>query len=134
MSIANAPEWESIQLGYSFRNIRTGNNHLYLCRLYEQASRFVNRIRWKVFWFKKGSRDGDEEKRLFPSKYSAPEDKDLISFEADFYDLLENIKFRKTGNPLMKKISRDLKDIKDSKKIIIFGDKSSNIYKVNKEE
>ena len=57
MSLAAAPPMEPIQLGYSFKNIRTGNQNTYLCRMYEQANRFIKRIRWKAFWFKKGKND-----------------------------------------------------------------------------
>ena len=135
MTITHAPDMEPIQLGYSFRNIRVENKHPYLCKLYEQASRFINRIRWKAFWYKKG-RDNcdptDELDKVFPTKRSAPGDEDLASFESDFYDLLENIEFRRYTNPLMDRMTKDIKEIKTSRKLILFADKSSNIYKIDK--
>ena len=90
MTIADAPEMEPIRLGYSFKDIRVGSKHAYLCKLYEQASRFINRIRWKTYWYRKGRDDGtisDEKNRIFPTNYSAPGDESLTSFETDFYKI-----------------------------------------------
>ena len=135
MTITDAPDMEPIQLGYSFRNIRVGGKHPYLCKLYEQASRFINRIRWKTFWYKKGRDKCDptnELDKVFPTKRSAPGDEDLTGFESDFYDLLENIEFRRYRNSLMNQMAKDIKEIKASKKLILFADKSSNLYKIDK--
>ena len=57
---------------------------------------------------------------------------DLTDFENDFYDMLEEIKFKKYNNHMMAKITQDLKELKKSNKMILFADKTNNIYKVNK--
>ena len=109
MVIAEAPDMEPIQLQYSFKNIRNGSKHEYLCKLYEQTSKFVNRIRWKAYWYRKGNdvSKPDERKRIFPSNFSAPSDEGLNAFENDLYSIIDNIEFRRHSNPLTEKMSKD---------------------------
>ena len=133
--IAGAPDMEPIQLGYSFKNIRTGNKDIYLGKIYEQANRFIRRLRWKVYWWKNGEKEREDKGRfdaLFPTRKPAPWDKDLVDFENEFYDMIEEIKFTKRNNQLTTKITRDLRELKNSNKVILFGDKTSNIYKIDK--
>ena len=48
--------------------------------------------------------------------------------------MLEKIEFRKYSNPMMKKITKDLNELKKTNKVILFADKSSNIYKIDREK
>ena len=123
------PTLEEMNLGYSFKNIPIGNQQYYFRKLYEMASRFINNIRWKTYWSSKDN--NDYSRNVFPSRRSAPPNEHLVSFENDFFSLLENIEFRKCNNRMMEKIKKDLKNIKDSKKVVVFADKSSNIYKID---
>ena len=48
--------------------------------------------------------------------------------------MIKNIKFRKTNNELQTKLSKDIKKIKNSKKVFINADKSRNTSEMTKEK
>ena len=60
--------------------------------------------------------------------------KELISFENDLFDLAKNIEFRKVHSDFQNELSEDIRKINDSEKTIILGDKTSNHYKVTKNQ
>ena len=49
-------------------------------------------------------------------------------------DMLKVIKFRKVKNQFLTKLENDIKAVKKSKKLLTFGDKTSNMYRLSKEE
>ena len=52
----------------------------------------------------------------------------------DLIDLVKNIKFRKVRNDFQKQLHEDLKKVRSSKKTLTFADKTSNMYRLDKEE
>ena len=60
--------------------------------------------------------------------------KELIPFEDDLVDLVKNIKFRKVRNDFQMKLHEDLRKVRSSKKTLTFADKTSNMYRLEKEE
>ena len=63
-----------------------------------------------------------------------PAVKELISFENDLFDLAKNIEFRKVHSDFQNELSEDIRKINDSEKAIIPADKTSNHYKVTKDQ
>ena len=63
-----------------------------------------------------------------------PQVKELIPFEDDLIDLVKNIKFRKVRNDFQMKLHEDLRKVRSSKKTLTFADKTSNMYRLEKEE
>ena len=63
-----------------------------------------------------------------------PQLKELIPFEDDLTDLVKNIKFHKVRNDFQMKLQEDLRKVRSSKKTLIFADKTSNMYRLEKEE
>ena len=57
----------------------------------------------------------------------------MIKFEKDLFDMIKNILFNRGKNDFQKKLDKDIKNIKSSKNLFIFADKTRNIYEVNKE-
>lgn len=115
------------------------NETTYNCKLYEMAARFINRVRWKTYWSVDGNNDQEENHQperynVFKSNRAGPINDNLVAFEEEFYDLIGNIEFKKKDNPLSKKMNNDLKQMKECKKVFMFADKSTNIYKVDKEK
>ena len=49
-------------------------------------------------------------------------------------ELIRNIKFRKIRNTFQEKLKEDIKLIKDSHKTMTFADKTSNMYRLTKEQ
>ena len=60
--------------------------------------------------------------------------KDLIVFEEDMVDLVNQIKFCKVKSNFQRKLNKDLKTIKSSNKTLTPADKTSNMYKLTKDE
>ena len=58
----------------------------------------------------------------------------LIPFEEDLIDLVNNIKFRKVRNDCQTKLHEDSRKVRSSKKTLTFADKTSNMYRLEKEE
>ena len=63
-----------------------------------------------------------------------PQVKDLIAFEEDMIDLVHQIRFRKVNSNFQRKLNKDLKTIKSSNKTLTPADKTSNMYKLTKDE
>ena len=125
-----------INLGYSVKNIPPCNCYQYTVKMYETASKLIERMRWKAHFSNAEEQETDqtEFKGIFPTEKSAPKDKHLTRFENELYDLIKNIKFRKFSNSLVNKMKKDLSEIESSKKVFIFADKSTNMYKMDPSE
>ena len=58
----------------------------------------------------------------------------LAAFENDLIELVKNIKFRTVQNQLQRTLKSDIKLIKQSNKTLTAADKTSNMYRLTKEE
>ena len=58
----------------------------------------------------------------------------MINFENDSINVLKTIKFRLTKTSFQQQLTEDIKIIKNTKATLIFADKTSNVYKVPKEQ
>ena len=56
----------------------------------------------------------------------------MDKFEADLLDTITNIKFKKFSNQFQSQLKEDIKKIKNSKKALIFADKTTNLYELDK--
>ena len=59
---------------------------------------------------------------------------EMIHFENDSINVLKTIKFRLTKTSFQQQLTEDIKIIKNTKATLIFADKTSNVYKVPKEQ
>ena len=98
----------------------------------------ITRMRWKAIFNNNDSRDSIKEENtewyVLKSPYSSRQMKELIPFENDLVELIRNIKFRKIRNTFQEKLKEDIKLIKKSNKTMTFADKTSNMYRLTKEE
>ena len=99
----------------------------------------ITRMRWKAIHFNNNdSTDNNIEDNTewygLKSPYSPRQVKELIPFENDLVELIRNIKFRKIRNTFQEKLKEDIKLIKDSHKTMTFADKTSNMYRLTKEQ
>ena len=60
--------------------------------------------------------------------------KELIPFEEDLINMVREIKFREVKNDFQKKMAEDIRKIKRSQKTVTPADKTSNMYRLTKEE
>ena len=59
---------------------------------------------------------------------------ELVQFEKDLIALVKNVKFRKVKNHFQKKLQHDIKMIKTSDKTLTFANKTSNMYRLSKDQ
>ena len=60
--------------------------------------------------------------------------KELVPFEEGLIKLVKNIRFQKVDNKFQRTLAKDLKNIRSSKKTTTAADKTSNMYRLSKEE
>ena len=100
----------------------------------EKIELVIKQIRWKAFFYKQGSN------KLIPQNYGLktfncpPKIKDITNFENDLTNLLKTIKFRVTKSSSQQQSMEDIRIIKNTKTALTFADKTSNFYKVPKEQ
>ena len=55
----------------------------------------------------------------------------MVPFEKNLWNLVNELKFRKMKSNLQRQLNKDIRVIKRSNKVLVFPDKSSNIYKLD---
>ena len=60
--------------------------------------------------------------------------KELSAFEKDLIVIVKDIKFRNARSDFQTKLQEDIRLIHSSKKTVTFADKTSNMYRLTKEE
>lgn len=137
----------SHNFNYSMKNIPIPDNTSYKLLLIEKVESFIKRIRWKAFFFlnndeqktNDASTDSDTQKDIknnfgFKTKNTPPQCTELEQFEDDLLNLTKNIKFKKTNSQFQNKLKSDVSRIKTNPNILVFADKTSNLYEVSKSE
>ena len=56
----------------------------------------------------------------------------MEKFEDELSDMVRNIKFRRVRNDFQDKLKDDIKQINNSSKALIFADKTTNLYELDK--
>ena len=117
---------ERKQFGYSMKNIGIPSEKEYSVEFINSVNQFGARMRWRAYFF------------LHPDK--RPKKKETFQFRSlplqmGLHNLVKTLKFRKSPgtNSFQQKLRKDSTEIKKEKKLIIPADKTSNFYKVEKE-
>ena len=100
----------------------------------EKIELVIKRMRWKSFFYKQGNNKYIPENYGLKSLNCPPKIKEMTNFENDLTNLLKSIKFRATKSSFQQQLTEDIRTIKNTKTTLTFADKTSNIYKVPKEE
>ena len=110
------------------KNIPIPSRNSYLNLLIAQTGKFLNALRWRVFFFKYGDKNKTKQENYgFKSQNSAPIDRDLIPFETDMRKMIKNIKFsHEEPNDLLKKMEKDISNIKKDPRLLDPADKTRN--------
>ena len=74
-------------------------------------------------------------KRIFflmviPSRKCAPNVTDMKGFEEDLIQMVTNVKFTNVVDPFLDNVAEDLEKVNSSENVLIFADKTRNIYEV----
>ena len=122
---------------YSMKNIPVPPRHIYEKQMVEKSESLLRRMRWKLFVHKNPDLFTHDYKNFgFNSLNKPPPDKDLENFENEFMDLVSpnNIQYRKIDDPFQMELKNEVRNINNSDKVIVFADKSKNIYKIPVED
>ena len=124
--------FEAIDFGYSLKNIPIPRNESYKKSLMEKIESVLRRMLWKAHFYEKDN--CIKENYGFKSRLAPPQNELIRPFEDDIFTLFRKIQFKVVKNPFLSKLNTDVKTIKKSNKVLVFADKTTNIYKVEKED
>ena len=131
---------------YSKKNIPTPGAKEYKTKLISQGSKYINNTRWRTLFALNGDATPDnihpdipdmvekKENYGFRSGNAAPMSPILQEFEKEFWAIIKNVKFHNRPNEFQNMMKRDLNQLKELEKVVLFADKSNNMYCVNKNE
>ena len=78
---------------------------------------------------------GKKLKKVKSKRYpKPPQVKELIQFERDLLDIIKSLKFRKSRSHFQKRLNDDINTIHNTNTTLAFADKTSNLYKLKKEQ
>ena len=124
-----------VDFKHSLKNIPLSNKKYFLTKIFDQTSKFINRLRWKAHFFESqefhnhpDTLTRDDISKLFASQRSAPEIKDLKAFEDNLFDMIKNIKFNIFKSKYQIKLSNDIKKLLNTNMVNVRSDKTSNLY------
>jgi hypothetical protein len=106
-------------------------------KLLEKIEAVIKRMRWKAIFLDENDADNriePEENYSLKSKNIPRQIPEMIKFEKDLIDMARKLKFRASTDDFQNKMKNDLRDIKQSDKIFVQADKTSNMYKVSKND
>ena len=130
---------ERINFGYSVKNIPTPGQRAYKAELIEKIEAVIKRMRWKALFFQPNDPNPNEEPQN-PQTYGLktnkcpPQVPAMKKFEADLINMAANLTFCRTTNDFQKKLKEDMKNLRESTKTMTPADKTSNYYRLTKEE
>ena len=133
-----SPTMVQRNLGVSTNNIPIGDKKEYNMQLIRSVNRFINRVRWKIFFlFDPKAKGMKKETFGLKSQKAAPRsDKYLKEFEKELHRLVKEVKHldrKDIQSDFLKELDRKVKVVKSSEKVLVGGDKSSNFYEMSKE-
>ena len=121
--------------GYSLKNIPIPTKCNYLKCLTEKTKNFIKRLGWKAYHFCNSNLQpvNESTKGYFGLKtlITLPPNEHLNAFENDLYDLIQKVEFTNVQNTFQQKFKKDNQSIKSSNNMLVFADKSTNIYELS---
>lgn len=126
-----------VSLPYSWKNIPIPSDNAYRKRLVEMVESVIRRMRWKAFFFLRGSdnkeEQDDDEKYGLKSRKCPPLVDELKPFEDDMLKLVENVEFRKMSDDFQKMLKSDVDRIRKSDAVFVPADKTRNLYEIDRQ-
>ena len=114
---------------YSLKNIPIPTIDNYLRLTITKTEQFIQRLRWKAFFFLKPNDNEVKGKNNFgfKTRRNAPQIPELIPFEKDLTNMIANLEFKNNKSDFQKQLLNDTRKIKKSKNIFVNADKT-HIY------
>ena len=131
----NLLKMNKLCFSYSLKNIALPKPDAYLRNLIEKTESLVNRLRWKAHLFiNRNSSTQQHERFGLQSRKSAPIVAELKPFEEELAAMIENVRFRNMNDHFLNSLSRDVKKIESTPNVLVFADKTRNIYEMDAEK
>ena len=148
---------EKFNFGFSSKVIGQYPKSLYIRDLIDRVNDVSKRIRWKYIWFKKEQwkkeqlrnrslveqdlENQDENVETneceqinsygFRTEKHPPKQPELSKFEDEVLSIMTNIQFRLATNDLQRDVTEVRKRLKETDKVIIESDKTTNYYSMS---
>ena len=128
-------DFEKINYDYSMKNIPIPTNEEHQIELIHSVEKVIGNLRKhgeNSLRPKKQSKQ--KETYEFKSTRKPPNVPELKQLEEKLYNLVKNVKYNNNTNEFQKTLKKDKWKIKNEKKILLKGDKSSNYYRISPED
>ena len=124
---------------YSLKNIPIPSQKTYLKCLTDKVENFIRRLRWKAYWFSKKNKKEDDDDEIiqkfgFKTTKTPPTNIHLKAFEDELYEIIRNIEFTNRRTHFQSQLHQDVRNIRSSENVLVFADKSTNLYELSKEQ
>ena len=128
-------EMEKKTYNYSTKNIPIPSERNYKLQLVEKIEIIIKRMRWKAITYNAGRKENKKiEKYGLKTLHSPKQVTELSAFEKELIAAVKDIKFRNARSNFQTTLQEDIRLIHNSKKTMTFADKTSNMYRLTKEE
>ena len=124
---------EKIDIDYSTKNIPAPSKDEYEIQLVSKIEHVIKRMRWKTLEYLGKLNNSTKESYGFKSRKCPPAVKEMTNFEEDLRLMTKKLEYREVKNEFSKKLVDNIKLIKNTKEMLIYANKSRNIYKVSDE-
>ena len=123
---------EKLNYNYSFKNIPTPTKMSHQLALIEKIESVIKTMRWKAHFLVNGDNKENNSRTSFGIKlrYHPPPCTELEHFENDLINIINNAKFTNNKNSFQKKLRADITEIKNSRNIYVFANKTNNVYEM----
>jgi len=126
---------EKTNLHYSKKNIPIASERDYKMKLIEKIEAVIKRMRWKAIFFENDSEEDAQNENYGLKTTNTPQQvPELVEFEKELIEIIPKLKFKNGMSNFQSKLKRDIKTIKESDKIYVPADKTSNMYMITKED
>ena len=123
---------EPTSFEYSTKNIAVSTKKAYVKRLIENTEQLIRNLRWLAFFFLNPNiKSTKEETYHLKSTKTPPMITELSQFETKMQEIVTKVDFNPEISDFQRKLSSDVKAIKNDTKLIIKADKTNNFYKLD---
>ena len=94
-------------------------------------------MRWKAFFFTDNQQNGMNKKFKsygIKTPHCPQQIKDMCAFESDLFKLIKSIQFKIVQCSFQNKLKNDISSIRNSTYMYTYADKTSNLYKLSKDD
>ena len=93
---------------------------------------FLTRLRWRTCFFENPDQRSSNNSTNFgfKSNVTPPQNEKLTPVENGLYDMVRSIEFKSVRNNFQSTLREDLNKIKSSGNLLVFADKTTNLYEM----